>query len=183
MSPLLFNLVADALSTMLTRAAQAGMIAGLVPHLVDGGINHLQYADDTVLLLKYSEDNLRNVRRILSCYEAKSGMKINFEKSKIFAVGLTAEELQQVAALMGCKAGSFPIKYLGMPVSCNKVSKAQLRYVSDKTEKRLGTWQCEYLSSGGKSILIESCLSSVPMYTMGVYQLYEGNIQMLDYHI
>lgn len=57
---------------------------------------------------------------------------------------------------------------------------AQLSYVSVKTEKRLGIWQYEYLSSGGKSTLIDSCLSSIPVYTMGVYQLYEGNYQRLD---
>ena len=39
------------------------------------------------------------------------------------------------------------------------------------------TWQCDYLTSRGKTILIDSCLSSIPMYTMGVYQLYEGNFQ------
>jgi hypothetical protein len=82
--------------------------------------------------------------------------------------------------LLGCKIGAFPMKYLGMPVSSMKISKVQLSYVSDKTEKRLDTWQCEYLSSGGKSILIDSYLSSIPMYTMEVYQLYEGNFQRLD---
>ena len=102
-------------------------------------------------------------------------MKINFEKSELFSIGLTEEEQCMAANLLGCKVGSFPMKYLGMPVSSLKISKAQLSYVSEKTEKRLGTWQCEYLSSGGKSTLIDSCLSSVPMYTMGVYQLYEGN--------
>lgn len=72
------------------------------------------------------------------------------------------------------------MKYLGMPISNCKISKAQLKYVSDKIEKILSTWQCEYLSSGGKSTLIDSYLSSVPMYTMGVYQLYEGKFQALD---
>jgi hypothetical protein len=72
------------------------------------------------------------------------------------------------------------MQYPGMPVSHCKITKAQLRYVSDKTEKRLGTWQCDYLSSGGKTILIDSSLSSIPMYTMGVYELYEGNYKMLD---
>lgn len=72
------------------------------------------------------------------------------------------------------------MKYLGTPVSYCKITKAQLRYVGDKAEKRLGTWQCDYLSSGEKSTLIESCLSSIPMYTMGVYELYEGNYQHLD---
>jgi len=72
------------------------------------------------------------------------------------------------------------MKYLGMPVSPFKISKAQLSYVTDKTRKKLSTWQCDYLTSGGKTILIDSCLSSIPMYTMGVYQLYEGNFQQLD---
>ena len=52
--------------------------------------------------------------------------------------------------------------------------------VSDKANKRLATWKCDTLSSGGKATLINSCLSSIPMYTMGVYQLYEGNFQALD---
>jgi hypothetical protein len=97
-----------------------------------------------------------------------SGLKINFEKSEIFTVGLTEEEQCVAANSLGCKFGSFPMKYLGMPVSSFKISKAQLNYVSEKTKKRLGTWQCDYLSSGGKSTL------------MGVYQLYEGNFQKLD---
>lgn len=69
-------------------------------------------------------------------------------------------------SIMGCKLGSFPILHLGMLVSYQKIIKAQLRYVEDKTKKRLGTWQCEFLSSGGKSTLIDSCLSSVPKYTI-----------------
>jgi hypothetical protein len=133
LSPLLFNLVADALSTMLSRAGEAGIIQGVVPHLVDGGLSHLQYADDTVIFLQYSPENLRNIRLILSCYEAMSGMKINFEKSEIFTIGLTDEEQCLAANCLGCKIGAFPMKYLGMPVSSMKISKAQLSYVSDKT--------------------------------------------------
>jgi len=86
-----------------------------------------------------------------------SGMKINFDKSEVFTMGLIETEQQIVAASLSCKLGAFPMKYLGMSVSDGKISKAHLRYVSDKTEKRLSTWQCEYLSSGGKSILIDSC--------------------------
>jgi hypothetical protein len=165
---------------MLSRASLARVIKGLVPHLFEGGLTHLQYADNTVLLLQFDFENLRNVRLILSCYEAMSGMKINYEKSEIFSIGLSLDEQMVAAESLGCKIGVLPMKYLGMPVSCHKISKAQLNYVSEKTKKRLGTWQCEYLSSGGKSILIDSCLSSIPMYTMGVYQLYKGKFQRLD---
>ena len=70
--------------------------------------------------------------------------------------------------------------YLEMPVSVNKITKAQLNFVVDKDKRRLGTWKCDTLSSGGKALLLNSCLSSIPMYTMGVYLLYDGNHQVLD---
>ena len=80
---------------------------------------------------------------------------------------------------VGCRVGQLPIIYLGLPVSDIKISKAQLSYVADKANRRLATWKCDSLSSRGKATLINSCLSSLPMYTMGVYQLYEGNYQAL----
>lgn len=86
LSPLLFNLVADALYAMLSRASAAGVIKVLVPHLFEGGLTHLQYVDDTILLLHFDTDNLRNVRQLLSCYEVMSGTKVNYEKSEILFV-------------------------------------------------------------------------------------------------
>lgn len=52
-----------------------------------------------------------------------SGMKINFDKSEVFTVGLDEDE-QQVVEALNCKLGSFPMKYLGMSVSDCKISKA-----------------------------------------------------------
>ena len=47
MSPILFNIVVDMLAILIGRAKEAGQVGGLVPHLVDGGVSILQYADDT----------------------------------------------------------------------------------------------------------------------------------------
>jgi hypothetical protein len=47
LSPLLFNLVADALATLMKKARDAGLIRGLVPELVLGGLTQLQYANDS----------------------------------------------------------------------------------------------------------------------------------------
>jgi hypothetical protein len=41
LSPLLFNLVVDALETMLERTKLVGLIKGLVPDLEEGGPSHL----------------------------------------------------------------------------------------------------------------------------------------------
>ena len=53
MSPILFNIVVDMLIILIGRAKDAGQVGGLVPHLVDGGISILQYADDTIIFMKH----------------------------------------------------------------------------------------------------------------------------------
>lgn len=68
LSPLLFNLVADGLSAMLESATRKGVISGVTPHLVEGGLTHLQYADDTVLFIQNTEVNIVNLKFILFCF-------------------------------------------------------------------------------------------------------------------
>jgi hypothetical protein len=50
LSPILFNIVADILAIMIECTKNDGLIEGIVPHLVDGGLSFLQYDDDTFFL-------------------------------------------------------------------------------------------------------------------------------------
>ena len=49
LSPLLFDFVVDALAAMVNAARDAGHISRVVPHLIENGVNLLQYADDTII--------------------------------------------------------------------------------------------------------------------------------------
>jgi hypothetical protein len=91
-SPLLFDFVADALDAILVRAREAGHIRGVVPHLIPGGVSHLQYADDTMILIQNSPESLINLKFILLCFEFLSGMKINFHKSEVIVMGVDDAE-------------------------------------------------------------------------------------------
>jgi hypothetical protein len=48
---LLFNIVVDALGVMLDKASAKGHIKGVLGELIPGGITHIQYADDTVIMI------------------------------------------------------------------------------------------------------------------------------------
>lgn len=50
-------------------------------------ISHLQSADDTVLFLRDSADQIRWLRGILRCSEATSGFVVNLHKSMVFLIG------------------------------------------------------------------------------------------------
>lgn len=45
-------------------------------------VSHLQYADDAVFFGKWSIVNLKNLMKILRCFQEISGLKINVSKSK-----------------------------------------------------------------------------------------------------
>jgi hypothetical protein len=51
MSPILFNIVADMLAILINRANEDGQVEGLTPHLVEGVVAILQYANDTILFM------------------------------------------------------------------------------------------------------------------------------------
>jgi hypothetical protein len=78
LSPLLFNLAGDTLSMMLERDNRSGFIKGLVPELVEGGLTHLQYADDTIRFLNLDEESIYNTKFLLYYFEAMSGLKISY---------------------------------------------------------------------------------------------------------
>jgi hypothetical protein len=134
LSPLLFNLVSDALTVMLENAKKSGQIKGLMRHLIEGGITHLQYADDTVIFMEMEEQTVVNVKFLLYCFENMSGLKINYQKSEVYVRGCTKEEEIKVVEMLNCNVGLLPMKYLGVMIH-NRHMTVNLSYIYQKVER------------------------------------------------
>jgi hypothetical protein len=65
LSPILFNLVVDVLGALMNKAARKNKIKGLMTHLIEEGITHIQYADDTLLMVERDDKSLTNMKFIL----------------------------------------------------------------------------------------------------------------------
>jgi hypothetical protein len=72
------------------------------------------------------------------------------------------------------------MKYLGIPISENRLGILAFTGIPDKMRKRLDPWKRKHLSSGGKLILTNSSLTSLPMYTMEFYLLPKGTHEAMD---
>lgn len=116
-SPFFFNLVADCLTKMVLKAQKAGLFRDLATDLISDGIAILQYADDTILCFEDNPKNAIDIKLLLYLFEIMSGLKINFLKSEMFSVCADDDTMKLYADMFNCQIGSFPIKYLGMPVS------------------------------------------------------------------
>ena len=174
-SPLLFNFVADSLSHILTRAATGGHITPVSSHLAPNGISHLQYADATIIMVELNDDSITHLKFLLLCFEALSGLKINFAKSEVIVTGVSDAEAQRVAHLLNCSLGSFPFKYLGLQISPHKLLAKDFALVVSKVGNNVLPWRGCYNTQAGKVALINACLSSLPMFLMGFYLLSGGH--------
>jgi hypothetical protein len=114
--------VGEGLAMLIRKAQAAGLVKGLVPHLVDGGVSILQYVDDTILLLDDDLENARNIKFILCLFEQISGLKINFHKSEIYCLGAAKEKAQYYSEIFTFPVADLPMKYLGMPIDENNLA-------------------------------------------------------------
>ncbi|KAK3231825.1 hypothetical protein Dsin_003706 [Dipteronia sinensis] len=81
----------EGMSALFRKAAEKGMVKGVVVGGEAIHVTHLQFADDTMLFLQLKEEYLSNARRILRCFETASGLKLNFSKSCVVRVGHEGE--------------------------------------------------------------------------------------------
>jgi hypothetical protein len=174
LSPLQFNLVADMLNLLISRAKEGGQFNGLVPHLIEGGISILQYADDTILFMENDLEQATNMKLLLCVFERLSGLKINFHKSELFCYGEEKQMESQYTKLFGCDLGQYPFRYLGIPMHHKKITNANWKIIEEKFEKKLNCWKGKLLSYGGRLVLINSVLSSLAMFMLSFYEVPKG---------
>jgi hypothetical protein len=178
----MFNIVADMLAILITRANEDGTIVSLVPHLVDGGISILQYADDTILFIEHDLAKAINIKLMLSCFEQLSGLKINFHKSKLFCFGKAKEDEDNYRHIFGCKMGSLPFKYLGVPIHYRRLLNKEWKQMENSFERKLASWLGKLMSYGNHLVLINSVLTSLPLFLLSFFEIPKGVRKRLDFY-
>ena len=118
-------------------------------------VSHLLFADDTLVYSEDSRDQILYLSWVLLWFEALSRMRINLDESSILPVG-DVENLDLLALELGCKVGSLPTTYLGLPFGARHKSTKVWDAVEEKFRKRLALWKRQYISKGGSESLFEA---------------------------
>jgi hypothetical protein len=131
--------------------------------------------------LEHDFEKALNMKLILRFFEELSSLKINFHKSEIFCFGKAKEEEEQYKQLFGCELGSLPFRYLGIPIHHRKLKNSEWNPVESRFERKLGCWAGKLLSYGDRLVLINSVLTSLPMFMLSFFDLPKGVRKRLDF--
>jgi hypothetical protein len=160
------------MSSLLHQKAQVGSILGI--SIARGGptINHLFFADDSVLFCCANLNEWGKIQEILECYEAASGQKINREKTFLFFSRNTKPAIRIILLrVVGVAYSQRYETYLGHPalICGSKVSVFQ--GIKGIIWATLNGWKDKFLSHAGKEILLKAVIQAIPTYTMSAFQL------------
>ena len=139
-------------------------------------------ADDTIIFMDHDIAKALNMKLILCLFEQLSGLKINFHKSELYCFGQAKIVEAQYIQLFGCEAGAFPFKYLGIPIHFRKLKNGEWKPIEDHFEIKLSSWIGKLLSYGDRLILINSVLTSLPMFMLSFLEIPKGVRKRLDFY-
>lgn len=123
---------------------------------------------------------MKNLSRILRCFNVVSGLKVNFSKSKVFGPGVSEGDIARGATILGCEVSSIPFKYLGVPVGANMNLKKNWKPIIDRFNSKLSSWKARSLSFGGRTTLINYVLGNLPTYYLSLFKAPAGVIDQLE---
>lgn len=171
LSPFLFVLGAEVLNLLIKKAISMNLWNGIEACKNGPVISHLQFADDTVLFSSPEIPSFLNIKKVLILFQLASGLQINFHKSEILGLNVEETKLHDLARLLCCKVGRFPISYLGLPIGGNISRLSSWDPLIEKMNKKLAGWKSKSLSLGGRLTLIKASLSNLPIYYMSLFSL------------
>lgn len=172
LSPYIFVICAQFLSSLLKGYQSQGLIKALKMANKGPTISHLFFADDIIVFFKADPHSCRNIKECLDYYEKASGQLINYDKSALSFSPCTLNSNQErVKQLLQIRESKSHELYLRAPSFSLKNKRVQFGYLKERMMNKIESWRHKHFSKGGKEILIKVVLHVIPTFAMGCFRI------------
>nr|GEV72389.1 ribonuclease H [Tanacetum cinerariifolium] len=163
-SPYIFVMCAEVLSSMVRKSITKGHIHGVKVCRGALEISHMFFADDNIFFTRSSVEESCRLKSIFTRYCQASGQVINYEKSKIsFSANVDIHTRTRIIECLNVHEVVHQDTYLGMPLVIGRFKKLVFEAILDKIKKKLGGWKEKTLPIARKEVLIKSVAQAMPM--------------------
>ncbi|GAU40243.1 hypothetical protein TSUD_219530 [Trifolium subterraneum] len=181
LSPYLFILVAEGLTSLINKAVAQGDLHGVKICRGAPMVSHLLFADDCFLFCRANLSESQKLMEVLKTYENASGQEINLSKSEVFfSRNISKEAQKDLPRLMGVRHVLGTGTYLGLPSLVGRSKKNTFAYIKDRIWKKINSWRSRPMAKAGKEVMIKSVLQVIPSYVMSIYLLPDTLIKEIE---
>jgi len=138
------------------------------------------YADDTAIFVKPTREDILAMAELLTLFGEASGLKTNFQKSKIIPIRCEGLNLNEIIAGSPTEISCFPNKYLGLPLTHQRLRRVDFQPLVDKTVSKLTAWNGRQINPAGRSTLVKAVLTSQAVYFLTSLRAPKETIKDID---
>jgi hypothetical protein len=161
---MLFILVMDVLGHMISKAADEGLLQPLSRRVFKHRVSI--YADDVVLFLRPTAEDIEVIMDILSLFGEATGLNTNLQKSNVLPICCEDTDIANVQNLLPCALANFPCKYLGLPLSLKILTKEQVQPYIERIADQLQGWKANLMAKAGTRVQVQSVLIGMLIYLL-----------------
>ncbi|GAA0160354.1 hypothetical protein LIER_16928 [Lithospermum erythrorhizon] len=112
-------------------------------------------------------------------FEGVSGLSFNPAKSSIFLAGVKEDRKRSILERVGFLEGTFPVRYLGIPLAPTSVSVKAFSPFTDAIDRFIQKWRHHSLSYAGKVELIRSVIQGVDGFWFQVFPMHDAVLRKI----
>jgi hypothetical protein len=139
----------------------------------------IQYADDMLLFMQAVARQLFTLNCLLRSFADSTGLQINFAKSSLVPINVSEEKASHLSRTYGCVVGSLAFTYLGLPPGTTRPAVTDFLPLICRIERRLAGLS-QFLSYYGRLTLVNTLLTSLPMYWLSTLRFPKAVIKQID---
>lgn len=120
------------------------------------------------VFLNPNKNEVEVLMRIIEKFGKATELKINVAKSSVSPIKCQEINLEDVLQPFQGQQQTFPITYLGLPLTTGRLRLIHLQPLQDRARAKLASWQGKMMNIAGRRELVRSVLSSLPTYLLTV---------------
>jgi len=162
-SPYLFVLCAEGLTSMLKFCGPQHLAKGIRVGIHAPWISHLLFADDSLIFMQANTRGASRLANILELYHRGSGQLVNNAKTAVFFSANCDQNMKQaVCCSLQIQTEALGERYLGLPTAVGKVSDGTFDYSADRIRSFVHGWGENNMSCTGREVLLKANAQAVP---------------------
>ncbi|KAL5577913.1 hypothetical protein UlMin_019612 [Ulmus minor] len=172
LSPYLFIICAEAFSSLISKVVSSRSLSGVKCSVLGPYVNHLFFADDSLMFCQADESNSLALLHILKDYEKGSGQQVNMTKSVItFSPNVDPRQKTAIMRSLNLNTALSHDRYLGLPTFVGRNKRRTFAGLIERVWQKTNSWNNSFFSAGGKEILIKAVAQAIPTYSMSIFKI------------
>ena len=162
LSPLLFVLAIDPITHILRKATLQGFL-----HPINGQHTTPRislYADDAAVFVAPIKEDVTFLAATLASFGDVTGLSANCQKSLVAPIRCDSIDLADVLDSFPATQTTFPMKYLGLPLSIFRLKRGDFQHLEDKIARKLAFGNWKNVNVAGRRVLVRAVLTSQAIY-------------------